>query len=325
MANEKDRNIKKLLAPTNDPAVPSTHELVIQPRPVVPVRHQPRGEDSSTGQAPKGPKLWTAKLYFDSRATAEFHPERLDPVPELYDLNQGDGPRRRTQVMVLSVRCVGIDTREAVRHSKWLATIGPHASKQAIAKLLMERKADVELALSRLCSLQGEPAVVLPREGSVVGAALALVRGEDGLAAWRIFTWFVQRPQRPYTISFPEWGLLWRQPREWWERLQWYFAMREASRLLAAGQQAADRWMDPEFRLLLDLAVKTDFERAVTSLYAAANLDNDGLQRLLKMCDVNMAKTKLLPVKMTFEEMLAMHAMIVDPKRRANVGEDLGT
>lgn len=317
----EDKNIKNLLSSDEDPPVPPSHEVYITPRKVVPVDRQ-ADEGSPKSRAPEGPKLWSAKIYFDPQATAGFYPERLDPVPELYDLSYGQGKRQRTQVMVLMARCVNINAREAVRHSDWLVTIGPHSSKQAIAKLLMERKAEVELALVSLCGLRGEPSDVLPRVGSVVGVALALVKGADGKAEWQLFTWFVQRPQRSFAVSFPEWGLLWKNWREWWQRLEWWHSMERASRMLT-DSSLTDRWADPERKAEIDLLVRPFLKRAVTSLYAVANQDHAGLQRLLDECNVEMAKTQALPRNMPFDDLLALHALI-KPEQKAHIGNDLG-
>lgn len=305
-------NIKDI---ENDPPAPESHMTTF--RPVAPVARTRRDAGRPTGRTPKSRKLWTASVYFDEQSTAAFHAERLDPVPDVVELYG------RPQVMVLQCRCVHIDAREGILHADWMVSIGPFKNKKAIAKLLIDRKEEVQLALQRLCLLKGEPAITLPREGSVVGVALALVRGPDGQPVWRDYTWFVRSPQRPFSLPFPELELLLRDVREWWQRAQWWYTMREVSRQLVA-QQAADRWTDPGRKAEIDLLVRPFLGRAVTSVFAAANQDNQGLQFLLGRCNVEMTKTQALPPDMPLQELLKIYEAGVEIERRGFFGDELG-
>lgn len=250
-------------------------------------------------------KLWTAVVHFDSKGTAEFHPERLDPVPALHLL------KGRVHYIVLQLRCVFVDARSDYRHSDWLVTLGPRKGRKAIAKLLQDRKTDVETTLQQLCAISP------PREGSSVGVALALVTNESGKPEWKAFIWFAQRVARPIAVSFPEWSLL-LNPLEWWRRVTWWRTIRAAYKLVG---ELEDGWKQQAARI--DFMLRPGFGRVMTSIFAAENQENAGFQRILGEYDVELTKTAAIPRDLPLDVLLALHEAEVAQQRRA-VYEDLG-
>ncbi|MBI1908494.1 hypothetical protein HYS28_03740 [Candidatus Uhrbacteria bacterium] len=145
----------------------------------------------------------------------------------------------------------------------------------------------------------------------------------DGKPEWQPFTWFVQRPRRPFSVSLPEIALLFTKPHEWWRRIKWWYAMYGVSRFLE-DDTAVDRWAGPERKAEIDLLVRPFLCRAISSAYAAANQDHEGLQRMFREYDVEMQRTQAIPADLPLDVLLEEHGKSVAARRRA-IFDDLGT